>query len=452
MAELLGGAQLEKHLTEALPPTGLQLIAARRGAPAGSVQDLHRKHLLALVARQDELSVEYLPRSYLLPPDRGPTMSEWESFQRDFTLCDCLACLKTCCETARKSPDLEGATWKLQEASYHALESLKSFNLPGLVQSVEAIETIEDAEALVKAFEEAMPSLQPKILRRNWWLLKPVDGAVGKGIGLLGGLGSNMPQIAPEMFKGRASDGYILQKYVEMPHLLDPSLLQEAEQAELAWQPTTSSAAAPRVVREGTPPAMFKYNLRHWVLINWTGSDPPVWFYEHGYIELCTTPFTESLEVGSHIANLSQQGKPTLSAPCKRMWSTSTLSRYLEAVTGKDLWTTQILPEIKQVVARIVAAACPLRTGTEDGVEEKKQRHPWRRFGFDFALDEHFKVWLIEVNHRPGMKCAKGWQGDAKRRLLAQFYPDEQLLCGPNYGMSGDTWDPIGAFQRLPQQ
>ncbi|CAK9094616.1 unnamed protein product, partial [Durusdinium trenchii] len=262
-------------------------------------------------------------------------MSEWESFQRDFTLCDCLACLKTCCETARKSPDLEGATWKLQEASYHALESLKSFNLPGgwavfaetgLVQSVEAIETIEDAEALVKAFEEAMPSLQPKILRRNWWLLKPVDGAVGKGrfgwwfriaklprgskiqstgsddqecIGLLGGLGSNMPQIAPEMFKGhrgRASDGYILQKYVEMPHLLDPSLLQEAEQAELAWQPTTSSAAAPRVV----------------------------WFYEHGYIELCTTPFTESLE--------------------------------------------------------------------------------------------------------------------------AQFYPDEQLLCGPNYGMSGDTWDPIGAF------
>ena len=50
----------------------------------------------------------------------------------------------------------------------------------------------------------------------------------------------------------------------------------EAEQAELAWQPTTSSAAAPRVVREGTPPAMFKYNLRHWVLINWTGSDPPV--------------------------------------------------------------------------------------------------------------------------------------------------------------------------------
>eukprot|EP00913_Durusdinium_trenchii_P014079 g13218.t1 len=194
----------------------------------------------------------------------------------------------------------------------------------------------------------------------------------------------------------RASDGYILQKYVEMPHLLDPSLLQEAEQAELAWQPTTSSAAAPRVVREGTPPAMFKYNLRHWVLINWTGSDPPVWFYEHGYIELCTTPFTESLEVGSHIANLSQQGKPTLSAPCKRMWSTSTLSR-------------------------IVAAACPLRTGTEDGVED-------------------------------GPKCAKGWQGDAKRRLLAQFYPDEQLLCGPNHGMSGDTWDPIGAFQRLPQQ
>lgn len=42
--------------------------------------------------------------------------------------------------------------------------------------------------------------------------------------------------------------------------------------------------------------------------------------------------------------------------------------------------------------------------------------------------------------------------GGPQLPLQAQFYPDEQLLCGPNYGMSGDTWDPIGAFQRLPQQ
>ena len=51
--------------------------------------------------------------------------------------------------------------------------------------------------------------------------------------------------------------------------------------------------------------------------------------------------------------------------------------------------------------------------------------------GFDFTLDETLHVWLLEINHRPGMrldvlgssysprKSPKGWKGDAKRRLLA---------------------------------
>eukprot|EP00438_Fugacium_kawagutii_P027342 Skav236347 [mRNA] locus=scaffold918:93635:94882:- [translate_table: standard] len=39
----------------------------------------------------------------------------------------------------------------------------------------------------------------------------------------------------------------------------------------------------------------------------------------------------------------------------------------------------------------------------EDSGEAVKQRQPWRRFGFDFTLDEDLHVWLIEVNHKPGM-------------------------------------------------
>ena len=113
-------------------PQVTQLNAARRGAPAGSVQDLHRspvgcfdtivlmdpifvhifchpkpwdvrifflglkasywcwrllgtellhpssgKHLLALVLRQDEKSSDYVPRSYLLPPLQGPWPMPW---------------------------------------------------------------------------------------------------------------------------------------------------------------------------------------------------------------------------------------------------------------------------------------------------------------------------------------------------------------------------------------
>lgn len=45
----------------------------------------------------------------------------------------------------------------------------------------------------------------------------------------------------------------------------------------------------------------------------------------------------------------------------------------------------------------------PLWPSCEDSGEAVKQRQPWRRFGFDFTLDEDLHVWLIEVNHKPGM-------------------------------------------------
>mmetsp|Transcript_29275 Transcript_29275/g.67922 ORF Transcript_29275/g.67922 Transcript_29275/m.67922 type:complete len:101 (-) Transcript_29275:8-310(-) len=55
-----------------------KLSALRRGAPPGSVQDVHRKHLLALAARKAATST-LVPRSYLLAPD--PSASEWEDFK-----------------------------------------------------------------------------------------------------------------------------------------------------------------------------------------------------------------------------------------------------------------------------------------------------------------------------------------------------------------------------------
>ena len=35
--------------------------------------------------------------------------------------------------------------------------------------------------------------------------------------------------------------------------------------------------------------------------------------------------------------------------------------------------------------------------------DEPPSRQPWRRFGFDFTVDQDLQVWLIEVNHKPGM-------------------------------------------------
>lgn len=336
-----------------VPQEMSQLTAARRGTPAGSVQDLHRKHLLALILRQDERSSDYVPRSYLLPPTQGPYSSEWDSFRRDFELSSSLARLADAVKVGEQ---------REVEVLLPRCQQLCASIDTALDLGADAKDAMLEAELLLHRVEK-LPWLQMKINEKNWWLLKPVDGAVGKGIVLFGGLGVEKPlEVSTEMFKGRGTDGFILQKYVEKPHLLDVWKLLKVEQGnELAVMELVD--------------VLFKYNLRHWVLIRWAGADPPVWLYEKGYIELCFHPFSATLESGSHIANLAPEPGRSPASPAlpKRMWSSDVLARYLEATTGSDVWSTQILPQLHRVVADTVAAACPLRTF---GAQEPAERQP----------------------------------------------------------------------------
>ena len=229
------------------------------------------------------------------------------------------------------------------------------------------------------------PLLQMGLLRKNWWLLKPVDGANGKGIHLLTDLHlGGSPSLPMAECRGRAAQGYIVQKYVERPHL-DPAQMGEASNA---------------------PSALYKYNLRILAAIRWD-EVPSIWVYEEGYINLCAEPYAHS-EAGAHISNLPG------SSVCKRMWSTRMFSKYL-ARSNADVWGDHVLPSIKKQISRIVSAASPLR-GPKPSPERTRQ--PWKRFGFDFMLDEDLHVWLIEANHRPGMSCPKGPAGEEKRSLL----------------------------------
>ncbi|CAJ1371528.1 unnamed protein product [Effrenium voratum] len=255
------------------------------------------------------------------------------------------------------------------------------------------------------------------LLRKNWWLLKPVDGANGKGIHLLTDLHlGGSPSLPMAECRGRAAQGYIVQKYVERPHLLDPAQMGEASNA---------------------PSALYKYNLRILAAIRWD-EVPSIWVYEEGYINLCAEPYAHS-EAGAHISNLP--------GVCKRMWSTRMFSKYL-ARSNADVWGDHVLPSIKKQISRIVSAASPLR-GPKPSPERTRQ--PWKRFGFDFMLDEDLHVWLIEANHRPGMSCPKGPAGEEKRSLLERFYADERQLFGERLEEKRDDGiESIGQFRRVP--
>jgi hypothetical protein len=92
------------------------------------------------------------------------------------------------------------------------------------------------------------PEMQWGLLRRNVWLVKPVTGALGRGISLLDGLcgvyascpeqggaggegGGAIRRGGWKEERGICELGYVVQKYVEEPHLLVPNLLLVARLA-----------------------------------------------------------------------------------------------------------------------------------------------------------------------------------------------------------------------------
>eukprot|EP00439_Symbiodinium_sp_Y106_P032876 s5160_g3.t3 len=398
-----------------------QLDLLRRGAPPGSVQDVHRKHLLALLMRKDPSVWSLVPRSYILTRDPADAASEWKMFRRDFELSQCLGRLRNYLEQGAASKpkpnEDDGLETTLEICQKHLEARIADNNFwEGLHLS-----PMRKAELIVRRVEQELPQLQLDLLQNNWWLAKPVDGAMGKGIVLFGGLSrAEDLQISTMPFCGRMKDGYVLQKYIEKPHLVHMSSLIDIDN-RLGGH--TAEACVDEV---------YKYNLRMLVLVRWV-EDPSVWVYDKGYIDLCAMPFAEEYGAGvqeAHVSNLPCKGKGI--GVRKRMWSTDTFRLYLQERSGRDVWAEEIVSQIRTAISRALSCLLPLTTGctSHDDSKSTPVRQPWRRFGFDFAVGKNFHVWLVEINHRPGMKAPKGPAGEDKRQLLEHFYADESELCG----------------------
>ena len=294
----------------------------------------------------------------------------------------------------------------------NTLLSLKASGAPQKWEN-SSLTALQKAAMLLTEIEHELPQLQLELLQKNWWLAKPVDGAMGKGIVLFGGMPSAEDlNISALPFTGRMSEGYVLQKYLEKPHLINISSLVDLDN-KLHGR-----------TREVCGHAFYKYNLRVLVLVRWV-EDPSVWVYDKGYIDLCPIPFAEAFgdeAEGAHISNLAFRGH-TAEDIRKRIWSTDTFREYLQQTSGRDVWAEDIVPQVRDAISRIIGCIGPLKSGLTEGARQeasasKPGRQPWRRFGFDFALDHDFHVWLVEANHRPGMKAPRGPSGEDKRRFL----------------------------------
>ncbi|CAE7512800.1 Ttll9 [Symbiodinium natans] len=278
--------------------------------------------------------------------------------------------------------------------------------------------------------ERAPLYLQLPLLRHNFWALKPSCGQFGRGIMLLDRLPARPAQLLDwAACVGRGgqkggkdlTQGCVLQKLIECPHLLDKAIL-DSRATDNASQLCMCMPADPAL----------KYNLRM-IIVATLRLPCRIWLYKHGFISVALRAYTEQLNPLSHITNLRGQGNES-----QRRWPLEDLDRHLQ-VEQQGPFDEVLRPQIKKIISSLfhalALAPCsllPLEESQEANGHRSAMGKKVRRFGFDFLVDESLSVWLLEVNFlKNGYALGhaqSGPAGDAKRTFVDQFMADEHLL------------------------
>lgn len=176
------------------------------------------------------------------------------------------------------------------------------------------------------------------------WILKPSLQNNGQNIKIF----NSLDQLHQHFFNPRRLGGdHVLQRYIHSPHLLNGH----------------------------------KYSIRMFVILtNYSGG----YLYPHGYFNVAKQPYQPHIfsELFAHITNehLREDEPNVIQIPSQRCDFFGPIFEKITAIVESTLRGLQV--------------ECPTAF-------EYKTERTLAFFGYDFMVDENFRVWLLEVNHGP---------------------------------------------------
>nr|XP_020459465.1 tubulin--tyrosine ligase isoform X2 [Monopterus albus]XP_020459474.1 tubulin--tyrosine ligase isoform X2 [Monopterus albus] len=194
------------------------------------------------------------------------------------------------------------------------------------------------------------------------WIAKSSAGAKGAGISISHDANHLLEYIDNQ------EQVYVIQKYLEKPLLLEPGHR--------------------------------KFDIRSWVLVDHQYN---IFLYQEGVLRTSSEPYNSSdlQDMTSHLTNHCIQKEHSLNYGRYEEGNEMFFDEfrlYLLNVHNVTLETT-ILPQIKQIIKSCLSCI-------EPAISTKHLSYQsFQLFGFDFMVDENFKVWLIEINGAPA--CAQ---------------------------------------------
>lgn len=134
------------------------------------------------------------------------------------------------------------------------------------------------------------------------------------------------------------------------------------------------------------------------------------------YVRLSSYPFTLSkLNYYIHLTNNAvQENCPHFNSLIKgNIFSLSVLEAYARE-SKPDLPQGYFMKQIVEQISLVFDA-------TYDMLNPNNREHCFELYGFDFMIDDNFKVWLIEVNSGPSLSVSNEFLGRLLHRMMGNL-------------------------------
>jgi hypothetical protein len=208
--------------------------------------------------------------------------------------------------------------------------------------------------------------LPAKHCEKNMWLIKPAALNQGKGIDVCW----NMKEIKNILKDKPMHSVWLIQKYIERPLLFKGR----------------------------------KFDIRVWALGT---AKHELFYYKHGYLRTSSSEYdTQATDNYIHLTNncLQKYGENYGVHEKGNTLSFESFQEYLDSEFPSlkvNFWN-HILPRIKDLMIDSFLSA-------KKTMHRGKRNKVFEFFGFDFLIDEDFRVWLIEVNTNPYLGIPNEW-------------------------------------------
>ncbi len=214
----------------------------------------------------------------------------------------------------------------------------------------------------------------------NVWLIKPCAMNQGKGIEIFN---NNLPEMRKFLQSKAPFSHWVVQKYIERPLLYTGR----------------------------------KFDIRMWTLITWKKE---FYFYRYGYVRTSSDVYTLDSKLNYvHLTNncLQKYGEKYGAFEDGNTLGFDKFTKYIaEQYPNAPLdFQTHLIDRMKDIMIDCFLAV-------KRDLNQANRRNCFELLGFDFLLDEDFRVWLLEVNTNPYLGIPNKYIEGLLPKMLNDLY------------------------------